>query len=86
MSAPLIAPAGLEGPVRTAKPRTEELSVSACDQHDYVIDQKGDVLSRMTCLRCSDVRIEQEIDRHLALVWSDEDYRIADRFYRELVS
>ena len=60
--------------------------MSACDQHDFVIEQQGAVLSRMTCSRCSEVRIDQELEFHIALDWSDEDYRIADRFYRELVS
>lgn len=60
--------------------------MSACTDHRYLVEQEGDVLSRLVCSHCGDVRIEQVIDRNFVLVWSAEDYRIADRFYRELVS
>ena len=63
-------------------------TVDRCDdpRHEYAVRQRGAVLSRLICGNCGDVRIEQEVDRDLRLVWSAEDYHIADLFYRQLVS
>ncbi len=64
---------------------TNMKGIADCE-HDFVVEQEGDVLSRVVCSDCGEVRIEQVIDRNFVLVWSSGDYQIADRFYRELVS
>ncbi len=54
--------------------------------HEFETEQAGVVLSRVVCIMCGTVRIEQNLDRTTAVAWSRTDYEIADRFYRELVS
>lgn len=94
----MAAPQPLEaGVTLTAEPRQTagaldgDLRVqSTCGgqtfPHDFRTEQAGVVLSRVVCMMCGTVRIEQAVDRTAAVSWSRTDYEIADRFYRELVS
>ena len=54
--------------------------------HDFVVEQENEFLLRVVCTLCSEVRLEQPIDENFVLVWTDTDYRITSRFYRQLAS
>ena len=52
----------------------------------FVVEQENEFLLRVVCTLCSEVRLEQPIDENFVLVWTDTDYRITSRFYRQLAS